>query len=332
MKKLTYVIALCAFLLAGCSQDEAIVENKGELVTLNYKVSLGKDIQSRNTTGDDASSEGNSSEGTTTEGTTPSLAVNKLLCVVYESGKDAEVFREIVDVDNNGNAKFEPQLFTTIDYRIVFWAYYDSAEDGADFFDLTNFPQIKVSENYYTTSSEPVYKDAFTFAEDVNLSEGKGGNAVTLTRPFTQVTLLTSVEDYVTVSNEDDDHLYTPEKCKLEITSCLSVYDAKTGTWRSGDDISVTSAISTEETKTIDGVDYYYLANEYIFAGNGNVKCTITVLSADDTTIYSNSVENVPLSANKSTNMYNENLLVGNVTYNITIGQGAFDDDSNKDI
>lgn len=331
MRKLTYAIALSTLLLAGCSQDEGIMESKGELVTLNYKVSLGKDVQSRNTTGEGTSSEGTSSEGTTsegttTEGTTPTLVVNKLLCVVYEG--DKEVLRQIVAVDAEGKATFEPQLFTTIDYRIVFWAYYDSAEDGADFFDLTNFPKIEVSYDYYTTTSKPVYKDAFTFAEDVNLSKGKGGNAVTLTRPFTQVTLLTSVADY---NNADAaTHLSAPNKCVLIISSCLSVYDAKTGQWEAGDDISVTSAVATDATKTIDGVEYYYLANEYIFAGGQNVTCGIEVKS-NDTTIYSNSVDNVPLTGNLSTNMYNKNLLVGTVNYEIAISQDAFVD-NNKEI
>ena len=325
MRKLTYAIALSTLLLAGCSQDEGIMESKGELVTLNYKVSLGKDVQSRNTTGEGTSSEGTSSEGTTsegtaTEGTTPALAVNKLLCVVYEG--DKEVLRQIVAVDAEGKATFEPKLFTTIDYRIVFWAYYDSAEDGADFFDLTNFPQIKVSNDYYTTEMANVYKDAFTATIPVNLSKNEGITDPTLTRPFAQVTLLTSVEDYenTTLSN---DHLLTPSTCTLTISNCNSVYDAKSGNWDTSSTISVTSNVSTTETKTIGEVGYYYLANEYIFAGGQNVTCGIEVKS-NDTTIYSNSVDNVPLTGNLSTNMYNKNLLVGTVNYDITISLGDF--------
>ena len=96
MRKLTYVIAMMALLLTGCSQDESVMENKGELVTLNYNVSLGSGVQSR--TGEE-----------------PELAVNKLICAVFEA--DKEKYREIVDIDANGNASFTPKLLDNTTYN-----------------------------------------------------------------------------------------------------------------------------------------------------------------------------------------------------------------------
>lgn len=288
------------------------MESKGELVTLNYKVSLGKDVQSRAGASD--------------------LAVNKLLCVVYENGKtenNGEVLRQIVNIDNEGKAEFKPNLFTTISYRVAFWAYYDSAEDGADFFDLADLRKIKVSNDYYTTSMDNVYKDAFTFVQDVQLSTNTGGGSVYLKRPFSQVTLLTSVEDYNNVSNAS--HLSLPKTSELNITSCQPYYDLKVGQWiNETGTISVTSDVSTTTTKTIGEKQYYYLANEYIFAGGSNVKCNINVKNEAGSTIYTNEVAEMPLNPNKSTNMYNENLLLGTVNYSIEIDQSAFGNSDNN--
>ena len=69
-------------------------------MALKYNVSLNNDVLSR--TGEE-----------------PALAVNKLLCAVFEDG--IRLYHEIVDVNRNGKASFTPKLLDNTDYRIVFW-------------------------------------------------------------------------------------------------------------------------------------------------------------------------------------------------------------------
>ena len=177
MRKLSCVIALSILLLAGCSQDEGIMESKGELVTLNYNVSLGNGVQSR--AGED-------------------LAVNKLLCTIFEVNTDGsaiEVKRDILDM-TNGTAQYTPKLFSNVQYKIAFWAYCE--QNGQSCFDLTDARNIKINYELYDKEAfvENKYKDAYTAAHEIKLTETKQTPSIVLNRPFGMVKVLTSKADY----------------------------------------------------------------------------------------------------------------------------------------
>ena len=298
MKKLTYAIALSSLLLAGCSQDEGIMESKGELVTLNYNVSLGNNVQSRA----DASSE---------------LAVNNLLCVVFEKKTGNEVKRDKVPV-TNGSASYSPKLFSNINYRIVFWAYYADNE-GNSCFNLADVKAIQINNEKYDKENfiENKFKDAYTAYHDVTLTKENQTPSITLTRPFGMVNIYTSKTDYEAAVAMGS----TPKTGTINIGSCSKTFNAYTQEWVGGNDTEVSS-----EEVTFNGESSYCLASEYVFA-NGTVTTTnIQVKDESPKVIYNSTISDMPLGANIRTNLYNGTLLTGGgVTYTITFNQGFTD-------
>ena len=299
MKKLTYAIALSSLLLAGCSQDEGIMESKGELVTLNYNVSLGNDVQSR-AAGD--------------------LAVNKLLCAVFENG--VELKREVIEV-TNGTATYKPALFKNIEYKIVFWAYYKNQNDSC--YNTADLKNITINDNYDNgVFADDAKKDAFTAIETVTVTGNAVESTVTLTRPFAQINVNTTEIDW----NNAEELGSTPTSSKITLTGCATTYDAFNKTW--------SGSAQNYTFYSVPSVDGYCLASEYVFA-NGTGTCTIEVY--DNATpakmIYSKEISSFPIEANKRTNVTSESeggLMTGDVTYKITIDAGLSSTDENKEI
>lgn len=319
MRKLTYALALSTFLLAGCSQDEGIMENKGELVTLNYNVSLGSGVQSRADESD--------------------LAVNKLLCAVYEVSTDGtskeEVKRDFVSI-TNGSATYSPQLFSNVNYKIVFWAYYEDAdatdESKKTCFNLENMEAITIISDNYDKGSfeENKYKDAYTGTHEISLTVNKQTPSITLTRPFGMVKVLTSKEDFDAAKALGS----TPATGSLNIGSCSKTFDAYKQNWIDDSEgiVQLETTVSTT-TVTYNEKECYVLANEYVFA-NGTVTTTnVQVKDSNSKTIYNSTIPNMPLGVNMRTNLYNEALLTGGgVTYTITIQEGFSDTDEEQEI
>lgn len=310
MRKLTCAIALSTLLLAGCSQDEGIMESKGELVTLNYNVSLGNGVQSRADAND--------------------LAVNKLLCVIFESATGTEVKRDIVDKNNEGNFIYSPQLFSNIEYKIVFWAYYAN-NNGESCFNLTDVKAIKTNDKYDKGDFEGnQYKDAYTNVHVVTLTKQNQTPSITLNRPFSMVNVLTSEADYAAAVAMGS----TPTTGTINIGSCSKTFNAYTQEWASTDDGSIQLNTSvTAQSVQYNNQTCYSLASEYVF-GNGNVSTTnIQVKDATGKVIYNSTISDMPLTKNTRTNLFNANLLIGGgVTYTISINPGFEDTESNKNI
>lgn len=307
MKKLTYAIALCSLLLASCSQNEGIMENKGELVTLNYNVTLGNHTQSR---------------------ATQDLAVNKLLCVIFESATGNEVKRDMVDMNAEGKFIYSPKLFSNIQYKIAFWAYYADAQ-GYSCFDLSDVKAITTNGNYDNGNFiENKYKDAYTARHEVDMAEKNP--KITLTRPFGMVNIYTSEEDFEAAKKMGS----IPTSGTLTIGNCSKTFNAYNQQWLTTSDGNIVLNTSVSVTPvTYNNIDdCINLASEYVF-GNGTVATTqISVIDDSNKTIYQSSIENMPLGVNTRTNLYNEKLFTGGgVTYTITISQG-FSGDINESV
>lgn len=303
MKKLTYAIALCSLLLASCSQDEGIMENKGELVTLNYNVTLGNQSQSR---------------------ATQDLAVNKLLCVIFESATGNKVKRDMVDMNAEGKFIYSPKLFSNIEYKIAFWAYYADAE-GMSCFNLSDVKAITTNGNYDNDNGnfiENKYKDAYTACHEVDMAEKN--QKITLTRPFGMVNIYTSQADFEAAKEMGS----TPTSGTLTIGNCSKTFDAYNQQWLTTIDgaIELNTSVSATPVR-YNNIDCINLASEYVF-GNGTVATTqISVIDNNKNEIYKSSIENMPLVVNTRTNLYNENLFTGGgVTYTIEISQGFYGD------
>ena len=301
MRKLTYAIASIAFLLAGCSQEESIMENKGELVTLNYNISLKDGVQSR-------------ADGETT------VEVNKLLCAIFENG--TELKREFVNV-TNGTAEYKPALFKNIEYHIVFWAYYDN--NGISCYDVTDLKNIKINTNYdKDVFANDAKKDAFTAVDVVKVIANPIQESVNLTRPFAQINVYTTETDWNNAVALNGTPIYS----KITVSGYANQYNALNKEWSgtSGEDYTFTSTVSKD--------DNYSLASEYIFA-NGTAACTIQVFAEGDKEIFTKEITNFPIDANKRTNVTSQNdsgLMTGDVTYSITILPGLNETANNQEI
>lgn len=293
MNRKFMALALGAMILTGCSQDDEL--NNAEQALVTYNVSVGTDAQTR-------------------AGGEPALAVNKMICAVFENG--TELRRDIVDVDAQGKATYTPALFKNIDYKIVFWAYYT---DGTDVcYDMTNLNAIKVNENFDKGVFETdANKDAYTAVEEINLSTTTvSEKSVTLGRPFAQVNVLTTTADWDNAVELKS----TPTSTTLTLSGYSDVYNALTGTW-SGDASSLSlNAAPDTVTYSIGTAQYYFLASEYVF-GNGNATCNIVVKDNNSKEIYTKQVNDMPLNVNTRTNMYGR-LLTGDVTYSLSVEKG----------
>lgn len=340
MRKLTYVIAMMALLLTGCSQDESVMENKGELVTLNYNVSLGDGVQSR--TGGEPQNQ-----------STQTTLTKQLLCAIYEistaaDGKKTYTHKKTDIVSSSSvNAQgavqfsYSPSLLNTVDYKIVFFACNYDATEGACF-DFGNENDLQVIKINDTKAAKACFasnesKDAFVGSDEITNGISTKSGSIGLTRPFSQVNVLTSVGDY----NKAVGLGRTPSTTTLTFSKLIDTYNALDNEWsnevtdkslKSDVDANKTLTISKGEGENKVDVDYCYLANTYLFASGSNPSCVVTVMDGNNNVIYTSSIPQVPLGSNQRTNMYNENLLTGGgISYTITIND-QFIDDNNQPI
>lgn len=318
MKKLTYAIALSSLLLAGCSQDEGIMESKGELVTMNYNLSLGNTSQSRG-------------EG---EQQITSIRVNKLMCAVYEIKKGEDDSTEtyewkytqsVYDNDYSDGIKFSysPMLLNNIDYKIVFFACYETSGESPNtyfMFDANKTLQSIKADISNTTEAfkNNAYKDAFVGCDEVRKGTSKNEGKITLKRPFPQVNVLTSKQDYDDAASIDK----VPTSCSITFSKILDTYNALNNSWSNEITYNLTSIVNAENKVTnINGIDYYFLCNKYLFGSTvANITCQISIKSGEDEIYNSGEIANFPLGSNQSTNFINEKLLTGGgITYEIIL-------------
>lgn len=293
MKKLTYAIALSTLLLAGCSQEDGIMESKGELVTLNYNISLTDGVQSR--AGVDH-------------------GVNMLLCMVFEKGGTEELKRQVVEFNNDGKAQYTPVLFKNIEYRIVFWAYHKNGNDSC--YNVTNNAIVTTNEKYDKEYfANDLYKNAYSAYDDVQIIDNATPTTVTLTRPFGQINVYTTQQDWMNAIGLQS----IPSSSSLTLSNFSTKFNAFNQEW-------VNEACEAFElNSTVSYDNNYCLASEYVFAkGNGN--CQIKVKDGNYKEIYNYTVINFPIEKNQRTNIKpaenSVGLMTGNVSYTIEISNG----------
>ena len=280
MKKLVYIFTLCTILLSACSQDEAIMENKGELVTLHYDVAIMDDALSRT-----------SSE---------EVVVNKLLCVIFEG--DDEVKREIIEKDSDGKFRFSPKLFGNVEYHVVFWAYYSA--DNTSCFNMTDVSSICINDYYGKGNFQAnKYKDAFTAVDVIKLAESSMNTSITLRRPFAKLNVLLSKKHTDEYKSQSGKEL---ETCHIVLNGCKNTFNALSQTWLDGTvTLTIDSDVKKASTVYYEGYTYYESVGEYLFA-NGNLQGgSLMIDNEDGEVIYGNTkLQDIPFDANKETNIY----------------------------
>ena len=308
MKKLTYAIALSTLLLAGCSQEDGIMESKGELVTLNYNISLTDGVQSRAGEGVDH-------------------GVNKLLCMVFEKDSTEVLKRQVVDFDNEGKAQYTPVLFKNIKYRIVFWAYHKNGNDSC--YNVTNKAIVTTNEKYdMECFANDLHKNAYSAYDDVQIIDNAMSIKVILTRPFGQINVYTTEQDWKNALGLQS----IPSSSSLTLSGFSTQFNALNQEWvdEGCEAFELNSTVSYENN--------YCLASEYVFAnGNGNCQIKVKDQNPNPKEIYNYTVSNFPIGKNQRTNIKpadgSVGLMTGNVSYIIEISNG-FDttNENNKTI
>lgn len=334
MKKLTYAIALSTLLLAGCSQEDGIMESKGELVTLNYNINLNDGVQSR---------AGNEQ-----------VVVNKLYCAIYEvenkkiDGNEKTYYNYVrtdkVDANFNNTVTYTPALFKNLEYKIIFWAQYE--ETGKDpYYNLSDnagnntLLAITVNNNADVTNVYNSFpqKDAFTAISGKakgSITASNGGS-VTLTRPFSQVNVYTLEDDWTQAVALNR----IPTSSTIMI-NCQTTYNAMTQEWEGNAiDLEITSTPSYDQKftytngtdDTSDDWNCCTLFSEYVFASCGdNVNCYLKIFDNVSTPICEEEIPNFPLLINKRTNVIGR-IMTGVVEYNVSTGTWGDDKNINPD-
>lgn len=305
MRKLTYVTALIVLLLTGCSRKEGIMENKGELVTLNYNVSLVDGVQSRN-------------------GENSTVAANRLACAVYEMtiGENGEKYfswkkTEFAIKNDNQSFTYSPQLFNNVNYKIVFWAYYQGGDlqNPTVCYDLSDFSAIKANDNYTTVGNAE--REAFTSTDEIINGVSRKEGLVVLSRPYSQVNVLSTKNDYNNAVNLGK----RPTACEITLVGFSNTYNALKGEWvenATSTHIVLSSSIPDYSNSTEETVPY---ASEYVF-GYGTGICVVQIKAGNEV-IYNpvgEGIPSFPLGINQRINLSNGNLLTGgSVNYTITV-------------
>ncbi|MDD6777806.1 MAG: hypothetical protein PUD91_02060, partial [Bacteroidales bacterium] len=171
-------------------------------------------------------------------------------------------------------------------------------------------------------------RDAFFHIENGLTVNGPTEKEITLKRPFAQLNFVTS--DYEAAKASGIEATTTSVKVK-NLKPTLSLVDGKaTG---NAAEVTFTTAARPNETMTINGNTYDYLAMNYLLIDDTRdvVECEMTAYDAadaNDTRVLT--VSSVPVQRNYRTNIYGA-LLTSTTNFNVTINP-AFDGVNNYEV
>ena len=254
--------------------------------------------------------------------------VDKLAYAIYEEESNDVYGSGIVD-KTDGKFTFKPSLYIGKEYDIILFAYKDDSDDS---YDIDNLQAVTRSEGLIGENADAFsLKETVKIDKDENLyvngaSKGSFRNprTVELTRPFAQLNIGTSsVDDLAAVG---------AAKVKVTISDYKTSYNVRTSLMNGETTYyEYTTAIADvkENTFDIEETAYNYVSLNYLFPV-GNVEATVTVLTAGDEPIRTISFDNLPLNANRKTNIYG-NLVKGELTFNVSVETGFTTPDVNRD-
>ena len=302
MKKLLYcAAALATMFFSACQQENLEPAGKGSTVSFSVEVP-GLAV-----TKADVVDNGSN--------------INDLVYAVYKVSDDATTLDEAVAAWDNamlvyqvnqtttafagGKTTVDLELLNDQNYVVLFWAQVNDAWVAGNDFDLT---EITYPANMTSSNSDLAAFSgrAFIAADDVEKSVSR---EVTLTRPFAQINVGTTLPQAFTVQFVD---------------SKVTVCDA-------GESFSVASQSATGTTDVVfgeaalptnylkvegDATDYTYVAMNYVFA-NGVVEVEYDIETLAHGTV-NKTIPSVPVEKNFRTNIIG-NLLTSNAHYEIKL-------------
>ena len=235
------------------------------------------------------------------------MTATVLQYAVYDAqGEElSDLRKEAVELVN-GRANVKIELANNKSYSIIFWA----EAEGAPY--TFNFAEKTVTVDYTNAECNDELRDAFYAYKPFEV-KGAATLGVELRRPFAQVNVGTSDLALAAKSN------FVPSTSALVVEDVFSTLNLVDGT-ALGNTTDVTFAATTvpagEEFK-VAGHDY--LAMSYVLVGKdkGSYDVTYTI-TAEDTTVITNTIGAVPMQANYRTNIYGK-LLTSTTDINVDI-------------
>lgn len=238
-------------------------------------------------------------------------AINKVWFGLYKT--DGTLVKNFGAVDfENGSAECPVTMVRDQSYKVVFVAY----KENSYVIDPAN-ATVSISENPYANSDD---FDLFYQLLDVNKYDGAKTESVVLNRAVALVNFRSSDSDWTNAS---------------DLLGAAPTYSSIT---LKG--IRTTLNLLTGETSTTEDVDFArgtipgekYLAAAYCFAGD-NITAIINLYTADedDALVSTLTVGNVPIAANKQTNITGS-IMTDTVDFDITISTGTPGTNNNVNI
>ena len=280
----TTISTIAAVLLAGaCSK--AVVEQEGSAVTLDYTVSV-------------------------TEAATKALGdgtnVDKMAYAVYDG--ETCVKTAVIDEQQDGKFAFQPVLFYGKTYTVAMFAYKDGAYNVSDLKAITKSANDETADAFTHTETVMIDHNGDLYINGSKSDDQTSDHAVTLTRPVAQLAVATEVFDEMEQAGAS--------KIQVEL-SAPSTYNAVTATLATAASANYKSAVANLGTIEVSGNPYAVVSCNYLLPTDAQT-VTVKVLKADDTVIRTITLDNVPLVANKKTQIYG-NLVKGELTFNVSI-------------
>lgn len=297
MKKLIYLLLAMPLLFTSCSNDEEMTFE--ETVQVSFCTELPKRIGTR--------------AGAT------DLNVNKVVCAVFEGGEEIRTLREVITIQEGEDIVFAPRLIKGRTYDVVFWAMKD---DNYNVDDMKTITRASVA-----TATESDF-DAFTESVEVEVT-GSKSETITLKRPFAQLNLGVTTEDWIAVETLG----MTPKKIDIKVTG-KDTFNALTGA-ATGEDVEITrNLIVSGIGLTAGNSTYKSIAMCYVYpdAGQENKDITYSIYDQNNEVIRKDvTIQNIPLKNNYRTNVVG-GLLTGTITYTITIEEDFNPTENNEEI
>ena len=287
MKKLTTILTISAMMLAA-SCNKATMEQEGSAVTLDYTVSVTE--AATKTLGDGSN-------------------VDKMAYAVYDG--ETCVQNAVINEQQDGKFAFQPVLFYGKTYTVAMFAYKDGAYNVADLKAITKSANDETADAFTHTETVMIDHNGDLYINGSKSDDLTSNHAVILTRPVAQLAVATEVFDEMAEAGA--------AKIQVEL-SAPSTYNAVTGTPATSATANYTSTVANLGTIEVSGKTYAVVSCNYLLPTDTQT-VTVKVLKADDTVIRTITLYNVPLVANKKTQIYG-NLVKGELTFNVSINNG----------
>ena len=232
-------------------------------------------------------------------------------------------------LDGEQKTVFSLNLVHDQNYTILFWAQNSKAIKDAPAYNTDDLTAVtyanSVTDGSYFSNNENMaafYNIAFLTAKEIEKPTTK---RVELKRPFAQLNIGTM--------NTAEEYTVTMNQSKVTISNVPTVFNVAQNTPQTPAVSELKSFVfnygnvpSDPTTLTVNTTPYQYVAMNYIFAGNENVKvyykidATLTAkdTKAETTAYVENKVIEVPLKENYRTNIVG-NLLTSTTKYEVVI-------------